>query len=87
MTIVHPLPINTRVYYEDFDGGNGTIILNDNTTDDFVSAVVAFNLKYHTPHNIAPILADELDYCIRFDDEPDELLPVQRGGILRVLNS
>lgn len=77
--IQHPLAIGTRVYYEDLDGGEGTIVLNDNTTAAFATEVAAFNRDCHT--DCPP---SDVDYIIDFDDL-DGNTPIQASGILRVL--
>jgi hypothetical protein len=75
--IEHPLPVGTRVYYEDLDGGEGTITHNDNTTATFASAVDTFNDEVTG----AAVVAADVDYIIQFDDFEGPT-PVQRSGIL-----
>jgi capsule polysaccharide modification protein KpsS len=77
--IQHPLAIGTRVYYEDYDGGDGTIVQNDNTTAEFAAAVATFNQECRDD---CPV--NEVDYIIDFDDLVG-LTPVQADGILRIL--
>ena len=80
-TINHPLPVGTRVYYEDLDGGDGTVTHNDPSSSAFAAAVAAFNQQCKHPDS--PVGAEEMDYIVDFDDVGP--LPVQAGGILRVL--
>jgi hypothetical protein len=77
-TITHPLPVGTRVYYEDLDGGEGTITHNDPTAPAFAREVARFHKVARVP---SPVLV--ADYIIEFDDLGP--IPVQRDGVLRVL--
>lgn len=77
-TINHPLPVGTRVYYEDLDGGEGTITHNDPTTVAFARALQQMGWLRDS-RNAARVA----DYIIDFDDLGP--VPVQRDGVLRVL--
>jgi hypothetical protein len=79
MSIVHPLPVGTRVYYEDLDGGDCVILMNDNTTAEFADAVATFNRECHT--DCPP---SDVDYIVQFDDLTG-VTPIQSSGVLRVL--
>lgn len=79
--ITHPLPIGTRVYYEDLSGGNGTITHNDNTSPEFAAIVQEFNDDMAPDAVLSP---GDVDYVIEFDDLSGPT-PVQQDGILRVL--